>query len=115
VGAIKKHLYSWRFSDIFRCFRPGSCCSKIPIQDLCFESAKVSEECANKYNSGITKEQIMETSGVSQSVATAALTQSLNTQTAEAAMIMKMLQQLQQLQMQVLQSLGIGQNINVTA
>lgn len=61
------------------------------------------------------KESGMETSGVSQTLTVAALAQSLNTQSAEAAMIMKMLQQIQEMQMQMMQSLGIGQNVDATA
>lgn len=57
----------------------------------------------------------METSGVSQTLTTAAFSKAINAQSVEVAMILNMLQRIQEMQMQMMQSLGIGQNVDVAA
>jgi hypothetical protein len=57
----------------------------------------------------------MEISAISSSVQTAVVAESLNAQTASVKMILKSLQSLQEMQMQMLESLGVGQNISITA
>ena len=57
----------------------------------------------------------METTAITSELQMAAISQTIHTQSAEAAMVLKMIQQIQKMQAELLQSLGIGQLVNTAA